>query len=170
MEDQLKEDSKGNVKTKKIGLNQLKKVLEEYGCPEHWVDNQHAEDENDEMMKKELLVIGMKAGVGWARDDITGAALDIEEVRKARAEELDFFRKMGVYRKVPRWEANGKKIIKTRWIDVNKGDESNPDLRSRLVGKEYADSVDPSLYAATPPVEAMRMILSAAATNAPDGR
>ena len=72
---------------------------------------------------------------------------------------------MKVYIKVPRTVARGKKIINTRWIDHNKGDEKNPNMRSRLVGKEFADSVDPSLYAATPPVEAMRMILSMAATS-----
>ena len=65
--------------------------------------------------------------------------------------------------------ARGKKIIKTRWIDVNKGDEEKPDLRSRLVGKDYADSVDRSVYAATHPVEAMRLILSVAATTIQDG-
>ena len=32
---------------------------------------------------------------------------------------------------------SGGKIIGTRWIDVNKGDEKNPVYRSRLVGKEF---------------------------------
>ena len=53
---------------------------------------------------------------------------------------------------------------------MNKGDEAKPDLRSRLVGKEFADSIDPSLYAATPPIEAMRLILSRAATAVPNGK
>ena len=33
------------------------------------------------------------------------------------------------------------------------------------MGKEFADSIDPGLYEATPPVEAMRVILSRAATT-----
>ena len=72
---------------------------------------------------------------------------------------------MGVYEKVPWHFSRGKKVIRTRWIDTNKGDEANPDLRSRLVGKkEFADSLDPNLYAAAPPIEAMRFIVSLAAT------
>ena len=65
--------------------------------------------------------------------------------------------------------ARGKKIIKTVWIDLNMADEQKPNLRSRLVGKEYSDSVDPRLYAATPPVEAMTLILIVAATMTRDG-
>ena len=65
--------------------------------------------------------------------------------------------------------ARGKKIIKTVWIDLNMADEQKPNLRSRLVGKEYSDSVDPRLYAATPPVEAMTLILIVAATITRDG-
>ena len=58
-----------------------------------------------------------------------------------------------------------EKVIKTRWINISKGDEQSPDLSSRLVGKEFAHSIDPGLYAATPQVEAMRVILSRAATT-----
>ena len=117
------------------------------------------------MMAKEIMAIGMRNGIGWATDDVSGAALNPESVKKARAEEMEFFKRMGVYIKVPRWMARGKKVIRTRWVDVNKGDEANPDLRSRLVGKEFADGVDPNLYAATPPIEPMRYIISKAATG-----
>ena len=48
-----------------------------------------------------------------------------------------------VYKTVPRWMAQGKKIIKTVWIDLNMADEQKPNLRSRLVGKEYSDSAMP---------------------------
>ena len=71
---------------------------------------------------------------------------------RAGQEELAYFRKMGVYEKVPRWQSTGQRVIRTRWIDVNKGKEKNPDMRCHLVGKECADSIDSSLYAATPPV------------------
>ena len=150
-------------------IGQLRKVLEDYGCPQHWVDNQHADDEDDEEMRKQLFALGITAGVGWASDDVTGAVLDVEGVKNARSEELEFFKTTCVYKTVPRWMARGKKIIKTRWIDVNKGDEEKPDLRFRLVGREYADSVDWSVYAATQPLEAMRLILSVAATTIHDG-
>ena len=59
----------------------------------------------------------------------------------------------------------GGKLIDTRWIDTNKADELNPEYRSRLVGRELNDSKDDSLYASTPPLEALRVVLSWAATT-----
>ena len=59
----------------------------------------------------------------------------------------------------------GKQQIATRWIDVNKQDASNPLYRSRLVGKEVTTYNDMSLYAATPPIEALRLILHHASTD-----
>ena len=52
----------------------------------------------------------------------------------------------------------GKQPIAVRWIDVNKQDTTNPLYRSRLVGKEFNTYNDMSLYAATPPIEALRLI------------
>ena len=74
---------------------------------------------------------------------------------------------MGVYERVPRSEQarTGGKIVGTRWVDVNKGDTTNISYRSRLVAKEFKSGPDDSMYAPTPPLEAMRMILSWAATT-----
>ena len=47
---------------------------------------------------------------------------------------------------------------------MNKGDVAKPNYRSRLVGKEYNTYSDDSLYASTPPLEALRLIVSRAAT------
>ena len=44
-------------------------------------------------------------------------------------------------------------IIKTRWIDINKGDDLDVVYRSRLVGKELADKRIDGLFAGTPPLE-----------------
>ena len=35
-------------------------------------------------------------------------------------------------------KASGGKIISTKWLDTNKGDESKPNYRSRLVGRRQA--------------------------------
>ena len=59
----------------------------------------------------------------------------------------------------------GKKPIAVRWIDVNKGDAKNPNMRSRVVAKEFNTYNDVSLYAATPPLEALILILSLAVTT-----
>ena len=66
---------------------------------------------------------------------------------------MQFFEDMQVHDRVDRAEMQrrGGKIIKTRWIDVNKGDSQCPNYRSCLVGKEYKTYVDDSLYASTPP-------------------
>ena len=50
---------------------------------------------------------------------------------------MTFVEKMGVYSRVPKEEQRrtGGKVIKTRWVDVNKGDATNPEYRSRLLGK-----------------------------------
>ena len=74
---------------------------------------------------------------------------------------------MGVYRKVKRsWvRERGEKVIGVRWIDINKGDTLNPDYRSRLVAKDFKKGDRPDLFAATPPLEALKMIISIAASN-----
>ena len=103
-----------------------------------------------------------------AVDDVSGAFLDPKMVKKARADEIDYVRTMKLYTKVPISEClkhTGKQAIATRWIDVNKQDASNPLYRSRLVGKEFNTYNDMSLYAATMPTEALRLILHIAATN-----
>ena len=110
-------------------------------------------------------------GIAIAKDDVTGNELVPDLVRAARAEEMVYFKKLGVYKVVPRSDQRrtGGKVIGTRWVDVNKGDSSNPNCRSRLVGREFNVGRDDSLYAATPPLEALRLILSNAATRIPGG-
>ncbi len=103
-----------------------------------------------------------------AFDDLTGATLNPELVAKARQEEIEYFKQMGVYIKVgvdECWAVTGKKPIAVRWIDINKGDEARPNYRSRLVAKEFRTNVNPELYAATPPSECLRMMLSKLATD-----
>ena len=169
LKNQIKEDGKSLIDTRPVSSLQLRKVLTEFGSPPHWVDNQHSDGVDEEITKMELNALRVKNGEAWAVNDVSGSALDPTSVKAARALELEYFHIMKVYTKVPRSVARGKKIIKTRWIDINKGDEANPNMRSRLVGKEFADGIDPSLYAYTPPIEAMRMILSRAATVKGDG-
>ena len=77
-------------------------------------------------------------------------------------------RKMGLYRKVSLdecWERTGKKPIQVRWIDINKGDVKHPNYRSRLAAKEINTYKRQDLFAATPPLEAVKMILSMTATQ-----
>ena len=70
-----------------------------------------------------------------AWDDVTGESLDPSEVLKARALEIAYCRDKSVWIKITRAEAQrrGIKIIKTRWLDINKGDRWQPNYRSRFV-------------------------------------
>jgi hypothetical protein len=101
-------------------------------------------------------------------DDLTGKVLEWEWVLKARAEEIKEFRKHWVYKKVPVkgcYDKTGKTPIGIRWIDMNKGDRLHPDLRSRLVAKEFKRDNGTDLFAATPPLEAKKMLFSFATTE-----
>ena len=53
----------------------------------------------------------------------------------------------------------------TRWIDINKGDLQNPNYRARLVGREIKIDKRLDLFAATPPLESLRLMCSLCASN-----
>ena len=81
-------------------------------------------------------------------------------VMAARAEELKYFDEMGVYEYATLDEchrATGKAPIGTRWIDINKGDATSTNYRSRVVAKDYMVDVRPDLFAATSPTECLRL-------------
>ena len=73
---------------------------------------------------------------------------------------MAFFRKLRVYTKVERepW----MHVITTKWLDVNKGDELELNVRCRLVGCELARD---DLLAATPLLECLKMIIALCASR-----
>ena len=99
-------------------------------------------------------------------DDVTGMTLDGNAVMEARRKELEYINKKNVWKKIPRHVAMQSqwKVISTRWVDINKGDDERPVHRSRLVGKEFNNSEMDGLFAGTPPLEALRFIVHRAAT------
>jgi len=116
-------------------------------------------DEHKEEYKEELQR-------RW--DDVSGKELDSSKVKVAREEEMQEFRKHKVYTKVPLvqcWNRTGKKPIGVRWIDINKGDDKQPKYRSRLVAKEIKIDNRDDLFAATPPLEAKKLLLTLAMTE-----
>ena len=101
-------------------------------------------------------------------DDMSGQILDTHLVREARQLEMKKFSEHEVYTKVPISEAihvTGKKPIGSRWIDINKGDSSNPNYRSRLVAKEIKREADEGMFAAMPPLEAKKCLFSMVMTQ-----
>ena len=115
-----------------------------------------ADDEHEDFQKE---------AEAW--DDVTGEPLEAKEVRAARQKEMVYIAGKRVYRRVKRTMAarNGWKTIKTRWLDINEGNKLNPNYRSRFVGKEFNDGVQEGLFAGTPPLEALRLIISHVATR-----
>ena len=146
MTDQLTAD--GMVKPGEVGINAL---------------------DDDEIMKTSMK--GSAQGYSGAyRDDLTKQVLRDDLVREARKKELDYFCSKGVWVKRPKSEARartGRGPISVRWVDVNKGDDMNPRYRSRLVARQMKahDRSGISYFAPTPPLEALRTVLSMAATE-----
>ena len=92
------------------------------------------------MLDSMLAGLDMRHGVipvAW--DDVHDmSTLKAELVLEARRTEMSYLRKMQVYDGVPRdtiWQTRGE-LIDNRCIDTSKIDESSPEYRSRLVGRE----------------------------------
>ena len=90
--------------------------------------------------------------------------LDPERVAEARREEVAFMKKRGLWQVVPRPE--GVTPVSVRWVDVLKAEGIT---RSRLVARDFrgGDRHRDDLFAATPPLEAIRVLISRAATETP---
>ena len=137
------------MKEEKCGLEEIKKISEVM----------HVDDDSD------LMSTGMN---GEYIDDVKGGTLEASGVLEARAEEMSYVPKHKLYTKVPReWcrQATGKEPIKTGWVDTNKGSAQVPNYRSRWVATEYKRYNDTELFAATPPLEALRLLLSGGASS-----
>ena len=102
-------------------------------------------------------------------DDITGKELPWYAVRKARELELKYLRDLGVYEKVDEKEAvekYGVTPVDTKRVDTDKAFEGEPmQIRSRMCAREFKSDDRPDLYAGTPPLEALKAIISIAANH-----
>ena len=101
-------------------------------------------------------------------DDVTGKKLDKELVLQARAEQIGEVKKFQVYLKVPIqncWNDTGTDPVGVRWLNVNKGDTQNPEIRCRIVAQEFNTQKREDLFAATPPLEAKKILFSFAVTE-----
>ena len=98
-------------------------------------------------------------------DDMPGQILKKDLVIKARKEEMATYFSHKAYDKVPLsecWDVTDKAPIGCRWIGINKGDDNNPDYRSRHVAKEININPSDEMFATAPPLEAKNMLFSIA--------
>ena len=103
------------------------------------------------------------------KDEYTNEYLPYEATKDAMLDELHYFCDV-VFCGVSTEEAmrdTGGKVVGCRWVNCNKGDAENPDVRCRLVAQEvnHGDGPTDAFYAATPPLEAKRMLFSQWATE-----
>ena len=94
-----------------------------------------------------------------AWDDHTGKSLNAKKVKEARQLGMEYYDKMHVFDKVPIaqcWERTGKAHLKARWVDIDKGTR----YRGRWVAKQFKGSDSEEWFAATPPIEALRALIS----------
>ena len=92
--------------------------------------------------------------------------LDVGEVIEARKKEIDYIEKKHAWMKVTREEAVRRGWpLKSRWIEVNAGDVSRKNHRSRFMGKELNNRAMDGLSAGIPPLEALRYLTHRAAAT-----
>ena len=105
-----------------------------------------------------------------AWDDAHGGELPMALVRAARKEEISYMEGRNIWTLRPIeecWELTGKPPVSVRWVDTNKGGKEEFIVRSRLVARDFkgGDKDRDDLFAETPPLEALRLLLSRAATR-----
>ena len=96
------------------------------------------------------------------RDEYTSEILPHWHTCEAITDEVRYLMEH-VLTVVPYHEAHedpDSKVIGGRWVNSNKQDLNNPKCRGRFVAQEVGNGADDAFYAATPPLEAKRLLLS----------
>ena len=99
--------------------------------------------------------------------------LDPELCAKASREEVEHICGHKMDTSVPRevfLRETERAPIKTGWAETDKGQPGKPILRARWVAREYRTHARPELYASTPPLEALKVVLPEIATGMLGGK
>jgi hypothetical protein len=97
-------------------------------------------------------------------DDISGEQLPSPLVQAARKEEMTFVKGIPVYKEVEVkecWDRTGKGPVSTKWVDVEKKEMGKLMVRSRWVARDFkgrGEEDREDLFAATPPLEAKKLL------------
>ena len=93
------------------------------------------------------------------------------DVKAGLKEEMEYMQRRGIWSVVDVeecWRVTGKRPTSVKWVDTNKGTDEEPNVRCRLVARDFKGKDDKDredLFAATPPLELKRVLLSKAATR-----
>jgi len=113
-------------------------------------------------------VLGFDDGECLFYDNLTKQQLPTPLVKAARQKELDDVETKNVWKRVSMAEAHrisGRPPFTVRWVDVNKGDNDCPVIRSRLVARQIRGANEDPMSAPIPPLEALRTVLRHFATD-----
>ena len=175
MEEQTKEDQQGlETREKKRNVEDAKRILRIVRVHDNDKGKRlsHMQNEMGRLMhhvEQELLSVWE----GWHWDDDNCGWLDPELCAKARQEEVEYIRRHKMYTRVSRevcLRETGRAPIKTGWAETDKGQPGKPNVRVRWVANEYKTHARPELYASTPPLEALKVVLSEIATGKRGGK
>ena len=125
-------------------------------------------DTNDEEEVGEYYDGGMSSGY---LDDRTGLELDENLTRQAEAEEMAFMQKIQLYDVVDTtecWTQTGKPPVTTKWVRVNRGTSAEPDVRCRLVARDFKPKGErdrSEIFAAMPPLESKKLLFQQAVSQ-----
>ena len=72
-----------------------------------------------EGMAIDLVVQGGQGEEEQAWDDVKGGMLDRDEVRKARTEEVEYMKRLGLWEVVSRKQAVDKRMVSVKWVDTD---------------------------------------------------
>ena len=101
------------------------------------------------------------------REDPTEEELDPEKLKEGIRDEMDFMEKMGMFEDSTEqecWDKTGAAPTSTRWVLGKKVLDNGEDIvRARLVGRDFNTGrrLNEDLFAATPPLEALKLLLRA---------
>ena len=110
---------------------------------------------------------------GWHWGDSKGGWLDPELCAKTRREEVEYIRRHKMHTRVPRetcLRETGRAPIKTGWAETDKGQPGKPNVSARWVAKQYKTHARPELYVSTPPLGALKVVLSEVFTGKHGGK
>ena len=105
-----------------------------------------------------------------AEDDVHGGRLDPVLVKRARDLEMQIVKGRQIYEYAEIQEClrrTGAPLVGVRWVDTNKGDHKHLNYRSRLVAMEFRRKQVATIFAATPPLEAVRLLLAILTSRQP---
>ena len=103
-----------------------------------------------------------------AFDDAKGGSLPVPLVREARKVEMQFVKDRDLYEYKPVSECfakTGHPPVNTKLVDINKGDDNVRAIRFRLVAMEFRKRWKQKWFAATPPIETLRLFVAIAAVG-----